>query len=498
MLSLKPVREYTRLSQFINRNNIDFFADRLSRAHTPVLLAIFVGLTLIKRFQKSSIDCWIPKELRRYEAYMTKLCWAKGTYYLPIDKYGNVIDDRLYDANEEFKKDALITYYQWIPIIMLLQASMFYFPYMLWSFLSNSSIFNLTNLMNASGQYDAYMPAQERVVFFIKSYFKRYNCKFDFEKYYLKYKIFELVNRTNKNNRKLYNIDTSDTSEDDDNNNNGERFDEIINDKIVNQIGEDFDIKTAKKMKKISFKERIAQLIKFDKLEKLSLSASYLFVKLIYLLNALLQMYLINYYLSNVTFKFNAITLLKQILMGDEQQQDTILFPLIVQCDLHVAHEISSERNHFYSIRCILSLNMFVEKIYIFLWLWCLIIATFTLIDFFKWFYRFLNMNSNYTFIKYRLKVNQLIDTKCKLDRFLLSIFVYDYLARDAIYVLRLIEKNSGILLANDLIVILWKEFRQNICKNNTPSIPISHPPTLPSKRMFKDDIIKKTVKFSA
>ena len=48
---------------------------------------------------------------------------------------------------------------------------------------------------------------------------------------------------------------------------------------------------------------------------------------------------------------------------------------------------------------------------------------------------------------------------KSENDKYLLRIFVYEYLARDGIFILRLIEKNAGLLVSNDLIVQLWADF---------------------------------------
>ena len=115
MNTLKTIRTYLSLNTFVNKNHIDFYIDRLSHSHTSCLLLLCISLTSMRHL-KSTIDCWIPKELQRYSSYMTKLCWLKGTYYLPIDRFGNVIDEKLYDENEVFKKQALITYYQWILI----------------------------------------------------------------------------------------------------------------------------------------------------------------------------------------------------------------------------------------------------------------------------------------------------------------------------------------------------------------------------------------------
>jgi len=193
---------------------------------------------------------------------------------------------------------------------------------------------------------------------------------------------------------------------------------------------------------------------KFSSSFKIHLHLSYLLIKLIYLINTIVQLILINYFLTNSVYKFDAIGILKQMING-ENNQETSVFPIVVQCDLRIAHEISDE-SHFYSIRCILSLNMFVEKIYVFLWIWCLIVATMTFFDLISWSAKFIFMKQNYRFVKNRLAS---IKINGRSDKYLLKLFVYEYLSRDGVFILRLIEDNAGILVTNDLILKLWNDF---------------------------------------
>lgn len=49
------------------------------------------------------------------------MCWIKNTYYIPLDE---VIPNKDEDIETE------INYYQWVPIVLIVQALMFYLPYM--------------------------------------------------------------------------------------------------------------------------------------------------------------------------------------------------------------------------------------------------------------------------------------------------------------------------------------------------------------------------------
>jgi hypothetical protein len=407
------LEEFTNGPKF--KSKIDFFCDRLFHLHTPFMMLAFMGATQLKGALQSPINCWIPKELDRYSKYMTKLCWLKGTYYLPMDVFGNVIDERLYDESENFKKEALITYYQWIGIILLLQAFMFYFPYVLWSFMANRSTFELNAMVEASNKYDVCNYPRERIFKYLKSYFERSNKKTDFDKLRM-------------------DIQGS------------------LNSSISSRKSSNCFISLLKKLTPI----------------KIYLHSMYLLTKFLYFSVVLVQLMLINAFLSSKTYKFNAFDSLRELVLGHELRE-TSVFPRIVQCDLNIGHEIRLDRSHEYSIRCILPLNMFVEKIYIFLYVWCVALAIFVGFDLVKWSHRFVNFEINFNFIKYRVK---LIDTvNGDLDKRTLKVFINDYLGHDGVFVMRLIEKNSNIIVSQDLLRQLWFDFYKFVHKRERKTL---------------------------
>lgn len=130
----------------INRRQIrdnDFFSDRLCHRHTNFLILIFIAITTLKRLLSAPINCWIPAELKRYDKFMNKYCWIKGTYYI---KDIRSLDEITYDERHE----TLLRYYQWVQIILLLQAFLFYFPRILWNVISNKVLnYDLFEMVDA-------------------------------------------------------------------------------------------------------------------------------------------------------------------------------------------------------------------------------------------------------------------------------------------------------------------------------------------------------------
>ena len=62
------------------------------------------------------IHCWIPKEFTgAWEKYTNNYCWIRNTYYLPWE-------DEINRNHEERRKFPII-YYQWVPLILMVQVS---------------------------------------------------------------------------------------------------------------------------------------------------------------------------------------------------------------------------------------------------------------------------------------------------------------------------------------------------------------------------------------
>ncbi len=128
--------------------NSDFFSDRLFHTHTNRILIIFIILSTFKRLFSNPITCWVPADLKRYEKYMNRYCWIRGTYYV----------NQSYDLNTlsiEARDESLLHYYQWVYFFLIIQAFLFYMPRILWCFISHRMLgYDLFNLIDAGMQYE--------------------------------------------------------------------------------------------------------------------------------------------------------------------------------------------------------------------------------------------------------------------------------------------------------------------------------------------------------
>jgi hypothetical protein len=410
---LRAAKNFRFGTQRSLRDN-DFFADRLSHRHTTKILIVFLLLATFKRFFTSPINCWVPAELRRYEKFINKYCWLQGTYYV----------DQVYDINTlsiEARNENLLQYYQWIYFFLLVQAFLFYFPRMIWCFVSYRILdYDLFNMVDAAIKHDTYSYDHQRILKYLSS------------------------NITNHH---------------------GNLNDDVPNDaKFIKSIILEKDLKDSKDKKKQkngynSFSLKIIA----KRLNKSILTFSYISIKCLYLVIAILQIYLMNAFLSSKTNSFFGYEILKTILSGEADlvhQSDSKIFPRITICDVKTK-ELGTD--HTYTVQCVLSFNMFNERIYAFLWFWIfLILIPFTVIDLISWMKRVILFGSynRYQYVKSHIKIFNKIDSD--REKFLLKVFTELYLGSDGVFLFRLLEHNSNSIVVSDLFKSMWVQFKQD------------------------------------
>ncbi len=117
---------------------------------------------------------------------------------------------------------------------------------------------------------------------------------------------------------------------------------------------------------------------------------------------------------------------------------------------------------HNYTVQCVLSLNLFHEIIYVFLWFWIVaVLLPIIVYDVIKWSHIiFLNKKSYpYKFIKLRVKVHNQVNTK--YDKYLVRLFAANFIGDNGVFILRLIEHNANASIVSELITELWMNFKK-------------------------------------
>ena len=110
---------------------LEDFADRLNHVWTFGLLLVLGAVISWKHSYQSPITCWTPAEFQEAQVnYAQQTCW--NSYYLFEPKFDkNSLYVLPYVSQEIFHEDkaeATTTYYQWVPVILCLQALLFKLP----------------------------------------------------------------------------------------------------------------------------------------------------------------------------------------------------------------------------------------------------------------------------------------------------------------------------------------------------------------------------------
>ncbi len=136
-------------------SNDDDSTDKLSHKYTTALMVVFAVIVSTKQYVGNPIDCWVPAHFSgSWEEYTNSYCWIKNTYYLPFEDY--------IPKHEEEDKRETITYYQWVPLILLSQALFFYMPRMMWRTLNSRAGVDVDNIVGAAEIFQDAMKAEER------------------------------------------------------------------------------------------------------------------------------------------------------------------------------------------------------------------------------------------------------------------------------------------------------------------------------------------------
>ncbi|VDP70112.1 unnamed protein product [Echinostoma caproni] len=135
-------------------------------------------------------------------------------------------------------------------------------------------------------------------------------------------------------------------------------------------------------------------------------------------------------------------------------------FPRVTYCDFEAK---KTGKNYKYTLQCVLPLNLFLEKVYIFLWFWMIFVAVMTTYSLLKWLSRLSIPQSRHHFVRKFLIPWKLPNGCDELDRQALKLFIDQYLDLNGVFILWLSSTNAGELISGELIAALWDLFRMRL-----------------------------------
>src|SRR6218665_1382299 len=366
--------------------NDDDLIDRLNHQYSVIFLIIFTVVVSTTQYVGDPIHCWCPAYFTdNHEEFTNKVCWISYTYYLP--------EETIPGQPNAIKQH--IGYYQWVPIVLLVQALLFYLPCLLWRIFSERSGININNLVEAAEtiQNALYPERRDKTIKYMIRHLDHYldyqreyrgGCCAGVRRFLARHLFFVCGNRYGN-----------------------------------------------------------------------YLLTLYLITKVLYFINLMAQLFMLNAFLGT-NYHLYGIEVIRDLVIG-KQLKTAAKFPRITLCDF----EIRQMGNiHRHTVQCVLPINLFNEKIYIFLWFWMVFVAMATCASFLRWVWLIGFRYSRIRYVRKHLKVMGKLNRDSDRDRKLSHKFAQMYLRQDGVFVLKLVAKNSTDLVGADIVSALGDNYK--------------------------------------
>ncbi|XP_071103534.1 innexin unc-9-like isoform X4 [Haliotis cracherodii] len=365
--------------------NDDDLIDRVNHLYTTGILIIFTVVVSARQYVGDPIRCWCPAQFTgAHVDYANNICWISNTYYIPMNEVIPV------EHHKRTEKE--LTYYQWVPVVLLIQALMFYIPCIIWRLLNGQSGINVDRIVGLAS--DAQYESPEIRIRTIK-YVVRH------------------IDRCLDNQRESRHTCCV-------------QLRHILSAKLSLLCGKRYGN---------------------------YLVAVYLFMKVMYISNAIGQLFMLNEFLST-EYNIYGFQVLQDLIVGDEWTASH-RFPRVTMCDFDIRQ---MQNIHRHSVQCVLPINLFNEKIYIFMWFWLVFVSILTCYSFVSWLWHMVFPTSRMQYVKKFLKIMDRLGTGP--DKKLANRFTIEYLRHDGVFTLRLIGKNSSDIVVAEIVSGLWDMYR--------------------------------------
>ena len=435
------------------------FADKLNWQVTVNLLIIaLIVVTNMRLFINKLISCTVPMHFSsNQEEYANEIC------FITVDKYFVMENERILIFKNESSKmqlnyidekdsvgeqPSLVSYYIFVPYILIIEAFLIVLPRKLWSYLlQNLGRFDMDEMLKAS--------------FTCKTF-----CNKQFQEIYLhRTKKYATVQRI-----KFANFDF-----------------------LIQQI-------EYWALSNFHFKNRNLR----SGLGKKYLCIGYLVVKVLCILNIFFLIFVINQLLGidlflvmynifcdfkNSLFRSNILDLSNVYNSSESMDQqfqsfylmNSKFFPLRSMCLFKIREHIQT---NVYAVMCSLPINLFNQYIFILILVWFMVIFCFNFYYLLFWLLSFQhnwevnyvkeNILNGFKVIAYTNrseynKCEQLyhlsLNMKCDRCERNFENYFNRFLSSDLVFFLKIISINSSDNLIQQILVYLWEVYRQNIIK---------------------------------
>ena len=158
-------------------------------------------------------------------------------------------------------------------------------------------------------------------------------------------------------------------------------------------------------------------------------------MKLLYLANAVGQLFMLDAFLK-IDYHLYGVRTVERLIRGQDWGYSE-RFPRVTLCELEIRHQ---SRVHQYVVQCALTINLFNEKIFLFVWFWFVFVAVVTTVNFMRWLFRSLYWPGHVQYLRKQLRAFDATQREAGI----LGKFAENYLRRDGMFIVRLVGLNMG------------------------------------------------------
>lgn len=395
-------------------SHLEDFADRLSHFFTCGILLMFSGVTMANVYFLRPISCTLPTAPdNKFNEFAEAVCWVKGTTAL------RSTDPMPLDANDwdKIHDRSGISFYQWVPFCLSVQAMLFFLPHAIWQSLARYTMGeNLECVLSKARDANA---AEDQT--------KRQKC--------VAIAAFQLFR--------------------------------------LSQQHHDYRSSHWARWQRRAV-QRVPGMGIFIASKRMGnwVMTAYLTVKGLYLVNTLGQLYIIKTFLGYQGNLFAFGDALISTLTSKQEWNASEFFPRQTYCPVSV-RQLGSNNNVFTAI-CVLPVNMFNEKIYIFLWLWIAFVTVTTAISLILWLGRALFQRCQTTFVRDFLILSvqsqrnepgrddhpsNCVACSAQPNDPTVDRFITECVRNDGTFLIRMLRSNAGDVAAGEILNCWWHLF---------------------------------------
>lgn len=381
--ALYPLQEICRFKKTLDTDIID----RLNHKQTVLVFAILSVVVTAKQYTGEPVHCWVPAEFSpEWTDYTNKICWISNTYYVPIDE-----DIPSTDEN----KSERIAYYQWVPLVLMLQAAMFLAPSILWSKLNTRSGIQFSDI-------NSRLITAERLSHDARS------------------KTYTYIVR---------NIERALSAQ--------------------KEYRHGWCVKCRQDV------TAVCCCLCCGRRYGNYLVSLYLCVKLLYVANSVGQLFLLNEFLGD-RYHLYGYKVVADFINGNRWTTSS-RFPRVALCDFSI--RTLGNRIHNYTVQCTLAMNLFNEMVYIFVWFWLIFVTLATVASFIVWMWTLFLHNRHEYIRKHLKIMERNMKVQSEEGFTPTKRFSYSYLGQDGAFILRIIALNTNDVVVGGIVHKLWERY---------------------------------------